>query len=273
MNNIQELIKRLTDMCATEEGSPWPHDVMQCLIDCRSLLQAPLPEKMAKTIRRLRKHPVITMDKQNVTGDAADMLERLWRENEEYARRDIMLSDNNTELQQRIEELEGVGPTSIEAARGKIKTLYGECKRLNAALADAKKSFERIAEIRWGYDGNCGSNNIAECAIIDIEKARVEDKQMPNRIKVKIRKVDELKSSVIDSITGFIESNELSQQRVGEMIGATQGRVSNLINGRIDLFSLDNLVNISSKLGLIVSLQIKDNPKQGLRSYTGKPVK
>ena len=77
----------------------------------------------------------------------------------------------------------------------------------------------------------------------------------------------------MDSIAATIKEQGLTQQRVSEMIGTTQGRVSNLVNGRIDLFSLDNLITIASKLGLIVSLQIKDNPKRGLRQYTGKPVK
>ena len=77
----------------------------------------------------------------------------------------------------------------------------------------------------------------------------------------------------MDSIAATIKEQGLTQQRVSEMIGTTQGRVSNLVNGRIDLFSLDNLITIASKLGLIVSLNIKDDPKRGLRSYTGKPVK
>jgi predicted XRE-type DNA-binding protein len=86
-------------------------------------------------------------------------------------------------------------------------------------------------------------------------------------------KPDQMRSAIMGSIAATIKEQGLTQQRVSEMIGTTQGRVSNLVNGRIDLFSLDNLITIASKLGLIVSLQIKDDPKRGLRSYTGKPVK
>ena len=58
-----------------------------------------------------------------------------------------------------------------EAAQN-MSAIAKENKRLDAALAEAKKSFERITEVNWGYDGDCGSANIAECAIMDIDKAR-----------------------------------------------------------------------------------------------------
>jgi hypothetical protein len=78
MNNIQELVERLTDMCATEEGSPWPHDVMQCLIDCRSLLQAPLPDDVVKVLHA----PASPYCQRCMDTDIADLLKRLWRGNQ-----------------------------------------------------------------------------------------------------------------------------------------------------------------------------------------------
>ena len=88
-----------------------------------------------------------------------------------------------------------------------------------------------------------------------------------------MKKPDEFRSQMIDAIAATIKEQGMTQQRVSELIGTTQGRVSNLVNGRIDLFSLDNLVNISGKLGLIVSLKIENDPKRGTRRYTGKPIK
>lgn len=86
-----------------------------------------------------------------------------------------------------------------------------------------------------------------------------------------MKRAEELKSSLIDSIALAIKDQGLTQQRVAEMLGTTQGRVSNLVTGRIDLFSLDNLVNICGKLGMEVFVVIKDIPRN--RSYTGKPIK
>ena len=88
-----------------------------------------------------------------------------------------------------------------------------------------------------------------------------------------MKKPAEFRSALISAIGDSIKAQGMTQQRVGELIGLRQGRVSNLLNGRIDLFSLDALIDVANKIGLIVSLQIKNDPKRGLRSYTGKPVK
>lgn len=87
-----------------------------------------------------------------------------------------------------------------------------------------------------------------------------------------MKNVDEIKSSLVDAVDLHIKDRGMTQQRVAEILGVTQGRVSNLVNGRMDLFSLDNLVNICGRLGMNVSIHIKDAPKPG-RRYTGKPIK
>jgi RNA polymerase-binding transcription factor DksA len=122
-----------------------------------------------------------------------------------------LLSDDNTELQQRIEKLHQLAKKRLAELKAKLQktrtvkamraysdnedqqrwaTEHAELQariekqdetmlayesriqRLDAALAEAQKSFERITEVDWGYDGDCGSANIAECAIMDIEEAR-----------------------------------------------------------------------------------------------------
>lgn len=115
MNNIQELVERLTDMCATEEGSPWPHDVMQCLIDCRSLLQAPLPDDVSRICKELDEARRWRSSPENrharIFPEAISMLERLARE-QDSAEKALAACE------QRIKELEsksGVQQTTIEA--------------------------------------------------------------------------------------------------------------------------------------------------------------
>jgi len=66
-------------------------------------------------------------------------------------------------------------------------------------------------------------------------------------------KPDEMRSQIMDAIAGTIKEQKLTQQRVAELIGTTQGRGSSLDKRKIDLFKLDNLIHISNKLGLLVS--------------------
>jgi hypothetical protein len=147
MNNIQELIERLDAIKALvpEIGMANCEAPIDDAITALESMQAPLPEEVEKVCKDLR----MEWDSQSMSGVyadnlAADMLEKLWRENEEYARRDIMLSDDNTELQQRIEELEGDLMTckqtrgaaisrEKEAAQN-MSAIAKENKRLDAAL-------------------------------------------------------------------------------------------------------------------------------------------
>ena len=86
-----------------------------------------------------------------------------------------------------------------------------------------------------------------------------------------MKRAEVVKHELAADITKAIAKNNMTQQRVAEIIGVTQGRVSNLVTGRVDLFSLDNLVNIAAKLGL--TLTVKTTYKEPKRSYTGKPVR
>lgn len=54
-----------------------------------------------------------------------------------------------------------------------------------------------------------------------------------------------------------IRQSRLSQARAAKMFGVTQPRVSDLMRGKIDLLSLDTLVNIASAAGLSVEMRIR----------------
>jgi len=43
-------------------------------------------------------------------------------------------------------------------------------EQLQALIKKNKISFEKITEIKWAWDGDCGANNIAECALYDIDE-------------------------------------------------------------------------------------------------------
>lgn len=58
-------------------------------------------------------------------------------------------------------------------------------------------------------------------------------------------------------IRKLIERRELTQAAAAKLFGVTQPRISDLVRGRIDLFSLDMLVNMLAAAGVQVRLVLK----------------
>jgi predicted XRE-type DNA-binding protein len=55
----------------------------------------------------------------------------------------------------------------------------------------------------------------------------------------------------------LITSRRLTQKAAAKLLGVTQPRVSDLLRGRIDLFSTDALIDLLARLGAEVRLKIK----------------
>jgi len=58
----------------------------------------------------------------------------------------------------------------------------------------------------------------------------------------------------------LIASRRLKQQPAAKILGVTQPRVSDLLRGRIDLFSTDALIDMLARLGAMVRLTVKVRP-------------
>ena len=58
-----------------------------------------------------------------------------------------------------------------------------------------------------------------------------------------------------------LKDRKLTQVRAARLLGVSQPRVSDLVCGRIGLFSIDSLVEMLAKLGVSVSLQTR-RPKR-----------
>lgn len=52
------------------------------------------------------------------------------------------------------------------------------------------------------------------------------------------------------------EPKNRSQNQAGKIFGVTQPRVTDLLRGKVDLFSLDTLVNMLAAAGLKVQMQV-----------------
>jgi predicted XRE-type DNA-binding protein len=66
-----------------------------------------------------------------------------------------------------------------------------------------------------------------------------------------------LKAEVASAIIEEIRRRRLIQSRVAAMCGITQPRISDLMRGRLDLFSLDALIDIGEQLGLRTQLSVR----------------
>lgn len=65
------------------------------------------------------------------------------------------------------------------------------------------------------------------------------------------------RSNLMSALKREIEKLKLTQARVAKMLGVKPPRISELMNGRIDKFSLDLLLLYFSRLGKTVEFHIK----------------
>ena len=66
-----------------------------------------------------------------------------------------------------------------------------------------------------------------------------------------------IRSAMMRALVSFIRKNKLTQARAAKRLGVSQPRVSDLMRGKIQLFSIDNLVNLLAAAGLRVDLKVK----------------
>lgn len=66
-----------------------------------------------------------------------------------------------------------------------------------------------------------------------------------------------LRSQLAIVVTDVIKQRSLTQARAARLFGVTQPRISDLIRGKIELFSLDALVEMVDRAGIDVGLTLK----------------
>jgi len=65
-----------------------------------------------------------------------------------------------------------------------------------------------------------------------------------------------LRSQLMIEIDKVIAENHLTQKAAAARLGISQPRVSDLMRGKVEKFTIDALVNFLSKLGHTVSIQV-----------------
>ena len=58
----------------------------------------------------------------------------------------------------------------------------------------------------------------------------------------------ELLSQLMDTIKAYIDHEALTQEEAAKRLGVLQSRISELVNGRISIFTIDELVNMAARL-------------------------
>lgn len=65
-----------------------------------------------------------------------------------------------------------------------------------------------------------------------------------------------MRSTLMNDLRAYIEKNNLTQVDAAERLGISQSRVSDLVRGKWDKFSLEMLITLEAKLGRKVSLKL-----------------
>ena len=65
-----------------------------------------------------------------------------------------------------------------------------------------------------------------------------------------------IRSALMVEITEHIRQAELTQKAAAELLGVAQPRISDITRGRIEVFSIDTLIAMLSRLGVKTSIRI-----------------
>ncbi len=66
----------------------------------------------------------------------------------------------------------------------------------------------------------------------------------------------QMRADLMADLRKFIKSRKLTQAKAAEILGVSQSRVSDLIRGKWDRFSLEMLITLATRTGKRVSLRI-----------------
>ena len=65
-----------------------------------------------------------------------------------------------------------------------------------------------------------------------------------------------LRARLMVELEKHIREKRLTQKRAAERLGVTQPRISDLVRGKIDLFSVDTLITMLTQAGLKVDVKV-----------------
>jgi predicted XRE-type DNA-binding protein len=66
-----------------------------------------------------------------------------------------------------------------------------------------------------------------------------------------------IKSELMIMVERFIKEKGITQKEAASLLGVTQPRISDLVRGKIDRFTMDMLINMLSRVGIMVDITVK----------------
>ena len=66
----------------------------------------------------------------------------------------------------------------------------------------------------------------------------------------------QMRSRLMNDLRNYIEVNKLTQTEAAQRFGVTQSRVSDLIRGKWERFSLEMLITLEARIGRKVTLEL-----------------
>ncbi len=70
-----------------------------------------------------------------------------------------------------------------------------------------------------------------------------------------------IRSDLMITLNQLLEERGLTQVRAAKLLGVTQPRISDLRRGRLELFSIDTLVEMLARLGVSVTVRTKKSKR------------
>ncbi|MDA8045182.1 MAG: XRE family transcriptional regulator [Actinomycetota bacterium] len=67
-----------------------------------------------------------------------------------------------------------------------------------------------------------------------------------------------IRAALMQELSAYIERSGMTQAEAARRFGVTQPRISDLTRGKIDLFSIDTLVNMLTAAGLHLDLRVRE---------------
>ena len=77
-----------------------------------------------------------------------------------------------------------------------------------------------------------------------------------------------LKADLTNEIAKIIKKNHLTQAQAAKIIGVDQPRISSLLRGRTDLFSVEMLMHFLNALGQDIELFIRPKPRNRKHAHS-----
>lgn len=72
-----------------------------------------------------------------------------------------------------------------------------------------------------------------------------------------------IRADLLIDLQETLSKRRMKQADAAKLLGVTQPRVSDLMRGRIELFSIDTLVNMLARLGIKVKVTVKASRGRG----------